>query len=78
MKIKKILNGIFWTLLIGIFILGIIAFISMVAEEDYNREKICRENEGVTRSTFISIDKCINESGVYEIVKLNNTWKLIK
>ena len=78
MKIKKKLDRIFWILFIGIFILGIIGFIWMVVEENYNKEKICRENNGVTKNGFMRQDNCINESGVYEIVKLNGEWRLIK
>ncbi len=78
MKIKKILNGIFWTLFIGIMILGFISLIWMNLEETYEKEEICRDNEGVTRGGLFQQDKCINESGVYEIVWLNKEWRLIK
>jgi len=77
MKFKKIFSLIFWILFIGFFVFGIISFIYVVAVEDYSRDEICRENNGVSRGTF-RLDKCINESGVYEIVQLNGTWRLIK
>lgn len=77
MKFKKVLDRIFLVLFIGIIILGIIGFIWMAGDNFYNKEKICRESGGVIREG-LSRNNCINESGVYEIVQLNGTWRLIK
>ena len=78
MKVKKILDRIFWILFIGLFIFGIISFIWMGADQWSDKENICRESNGVTKGGFSQQDRCINESGVYEIVYLNRTWRLIK
>ena len=78
MTLKKILDKIFGILFIGLFIFGIIGFIWMTTEQSMDKENICRENNGVTKGGFSQQDKCINESGVYEIVYLNRTWRLIK
>ncbi len=78
MTIKTILNKIFWILFIGMFILGFIGFMWMSADQWIDKENICRESNGVTKGGFSQQDRCINESGIYEIVQLNGEWRLIK
>ena len=72
--------GINWDNVIGviflvIFILGFAGFVWKAIDVTNEREKICGESNGVMRALPI---RCVNETGVYEVVELNNKWMLIR
>ena len=67
----------FWVimfLLLGAIFLGA----SLKAQEAEEKINLCTENNGVTRGNLFFGEDCINESGIYVIVKLNDEWKMIK
>ena len=74
------INGdriIFWILIIlafGVIILG--AY--MKAQEAGEKIDLCTENNGVTRGNLFFGEDCVNETGIYVIVKLNDEWKMIR
>jgi len=81
MKFKVFLERVFWAFFIGFIILGLIGVAWAIldsAKEDMQKRDICEDNNGVTKGSGFRGYKCINESGIYEVVKLNEEWKMIK
>jgi len=76
MKEESLGGKILLGFIICVVILGFIGLIWMATDMLGNRMKICSESNGVTKG--IGETKCINETGVYEIVYLNDEWRLIR
>ena len=66
-----------WVLMILLF--GSILLVGYVkSQEAEEKMDLCTENNGVTRGNLFFGDDCVNESGIYIIVKLNDEWMMIK
>lgn len=76
MKINLIIV-ILWILFIFV-LLSILASLYVKVSEGQEKLNLCTENNGITRTNLIFGEDCVNESGIYVIVKLNDEWRMIK
>ena len=61
--------------------LGLLVLISnlMFAAIEFGEKiSVCEENNGVFKGNSFKGYKCYNESGIYEVVELNEEWRMIK
>lgn len=76
MKINLIIV-ILWILFIFV-LLSTLASLYVKVSEGQEKLNLCTENNGITRTNLIFGEDCVNESGIYVIVKLNDEWRMIK